>query len=69
MPYNKIYHKTFYVLISGANTDHVKVVKLSNLYKIGKYGKKIGEKSGKIGKIIKKFVENHLIDMLGILCL
>jgi len=55
MPYNKIYHKTFYVLISGANTDHVKVVKLSNLYKIGKYGKKIGEK------------ENHLIDMLGIL--
>jgi len=45
---------------AGADTDHVKVaisqdVKLCNLYKTGKYGKKIGEnrenyhqKSGKI---------------------
>jgi len=39
--------------ISGADTGHVKVMdftnfKLSNLHKIGKYGKEIGEKSGKL---------------------
>jgi len=41
------------MIISGADTDNVKVVisqdvKFSNLYKIVKYSKEIGEKSGKL---------------------
>jgi len=30
------------------DTDHVKIVISQNLHKIGKYGKEIGENSGKL---------------------
>jgi len=45
-------YENVHKIISGADTDHVKVVishvKLSNLHIIGKYGNEIGEKSGKV---------------------